>query len=99
VVWHSSTWFYLSAEQRDEAERLFQLLGGAASADAPVVHVAREYLGDMFTSSHALVMRWWPVPESQSAYAARPGDPVQYADSPAHGVPVTWTPPGPPESS
>ncbi len=98
VVWHSSTWFYLSAEQRAEAERLFQELGAAATRDAPVVHVAREYLGDMFTTSHALVLRWWPVPGSQSAYAGRPGDPVQYADSPAHGLPVTWMPPQPPES-
>ena len=98
VVWHSSTWFYLSAEQRAEAERLFGELGAAATPGAPVVHVAREYLGDLFTSSHALVMRWWPVPDSQSAYAAGPGDPVQYADSPAHGIPVTWTRPGPPES-
>ena len=97
VVWHSSTWFYLSAEQRSDAERAFQDLGRTASDDAPVVHVAREYLGDMFTSSHTLVMRWWPVPRSQSAYAARPGDPVQYADSPAHGIPVTWSPPHRPD--
>jgi hypothetical protein len=62
-----------------------------------VVHVAREYLGDMITTSHALVLRWWPVPESQSAYAARRGDPLQYADSPAHGLPVTWMPPRPPD--
>jgi hypothetical protein len=99
VVWHSSTWFYLSAEQRAEAEQLFLDLGAAATADAPVVHVAREYLGDTFTTSHALVMRWWPVPESQSAYVARPGDRVQYADSPAHGLPVTWIPPVPPASA
>jgi hypothetical protein len=97
VVWHSSTWFYLSADQRAAAERLFQELGAAATDDAPVVHVAREYLGDMITTSHALVLRWWPVPESQSAYAARPGDPLQYADSPAHGIPVTWIPPRPPD--
>jgi hypothetical protein len=97
VVWHSSTWFYLSADQRAEAERLFRELGAAATSDAPVVHVAREYLGDMFLTSHALVLRWWPVPPSQSAHAARPGDPLQYADSPAHGLPVTWMPPQSPE--
>ena len=93
VVWHSSTWFYLSAEQRATAERLVQELGATATVDAPVVHVAREYLGDTFSSSHALVLRWWPVPATQSAYAASSGDPVQYADSPAHGLPVTWMPP------
>jgi len=99
VVWHSSTWFYLSAEQRAEAERLFLELGAAASPEAPVVHVAREYLGDTFSSSHALVLRWWPVPASQSACVAGPGDAVQYADTPAHGLPVTWTTPAPAPSS
>jgi hypothetical protein len=99
VVWHSSTWFYLSTEQRAEAERLFDGLGAAASPEAPVVHVAREYLGDAFTSSHALVLRWWPVPASQSAYVVGRGDPVQYADSPAHGLPVTWSAPSPAPSS
>ena len=99
VVWHSSTWFYLSAEQRAEAEQRFDRLGAMASADAPVVRVAREYLGDTFASSHALVAHWWPVPPSQSSCAADPGDPVQYADSPAHGLPVTWLPPRPAPSS
>jgi hypothetical protein len=93
VVFHSSTWFYLDAEQRADADRLFTALGALASYDAPVVHVAREYLGEGFASSHAVVMRWWPVPPTQAANADSGGDPVQYADSPAHGLPVTWQPP------
>lgn len=93
VVFHSSTWFYLDEAERAEAVAIFDRLGAQASATAPVVHVAREYLGDAFASSHALVLQWWPVPESQAAHAAHPGDPVQYADSPAHGLPVTWQQP------
>jgi hypothetical protein len=87
VVWHSSTWFYLAADQRAEAERLFQQLGAAATSDAPVVHVAREYLGDMVTTSHALVLRWWPVPESQSSYAAAPGIPCSTPTPPRTASP------------
>jgi hypothetical protein len=93
VVFHSSTWFYLDEEQRAEAVRIFDRIGSLASPSAPVVHVAREYLGDAFASSHALVLQWWPVPDSESAHVSRAGDPVQYADSPAHGLPVTWQPP------
>jgi hypothetical protein len=93
VVFHSSTWFYLDEAQRAEAVRIFERLGAAASATAPVVHVAREYLGDSFASSHALVLQWWPLPASEASHAAHAGDPVQYADSPAHGLPVTWQQP------
>jgi hypothetical protein len=93
VVFHSSTWFYLDEKQRDRAARIFDRLGAEATSAAPVVHVAREYLGDSFASSHAVVLQWWPVPPSESGHVAHAGDPVQYADSPAHGLPVTWQPP------
>lgn len=95
LVWHSSTWFYLDESQRREAEEAFDRLGALATPDAPVVHAAREYLGDMFASSHALVLQWWPVPATQAADVGHAGQPVQYADSPAHGLPVTWHPPHP----
>lgn len=93
VVFHSSTWFYLDEAQRERAARIFDRLGSEASSTAPVVHVAREYLGDSFASSHALVLQWWPVPASETGHVPHAGDPVQYADSPAHGLPVTWQQP------
>ena len=92
VVFHSSTWFYLDEAQRSDAARAFDRLGAAATPSAPVVHVAREYLGSSFASSHAVVLQWWPVPATQVAHVDHPGQPVQYADSPAHGLPVTWHP-------
>lgn len=93
VVFHSSTWFYLDEQQRAEAAAAFDRLGARATPTAPVVHVAREYLGDAFGSSHAVVLQWWPVPPTQSGNVAVAGEQVQYADSPAHGLPVTWQPP------
>lgn len=90
VVFHSSTWFYLDEAQRARAASTFDRIGAEAGPSAPVVHVAREYLGDAFASSHALVLQWWPVPASESEHVPHAGDPVQYADSPAHGLPVTW---------
>jgi hypothetical protein len=95
VVFHSSTWFYLDDEQRAEAAAVFDRLGSRAGPTSPVVHVAREYLGSAFASSHALVLQWWPVPASQQTHVPAPGAAVQYADSPAHGLPVTWQPPRP----
>jgi hypothetical protein len=93
VVFHSSTWFYLDEAQRSEARDVFAWLGASATPDAPVVHVAREYLGDAFASSHALVLQWWPMPQAQAAQGFCAGDSVEYADSPAHGLPVTWMSP------
>ena len=38
--------------------------GAAATPDAPVVHVAREHLGDLLGMSFAVITRWWPAPAS-----------------------------------
>lgn len=93
VVWHSSTWFYLSAAERAEADRRVRALGDAASSDAPVVHVARELTDGADAGSHAVVAQWWPVPQHLEPFGVHTGDPVHLADTPAHGVPVTWRPP------
>ncbi len=93
VVWHSSTWMYLDEAHRARAHESFERLGALARGEAPVVHVAREYLGDRMDSAFAVVARWWPVPDSMAALGVGTGDAVQLADSPAHGLPVTWVAP------
>jgi len=95
VVWHSSTWMYLDHEERAAASTAFTQLAERASADAPVVHVAREYLGDRLDTGFAVVATWWPEPKSGAAQAFSAGTPIRYADTPAHGLPVTWMLPQP----
>ena len=92
MIWHSSVWLYLDADQRQRAEAEVARLGAEATPDAPVVVVAREYLGEQLGTSFPLVLRWWPAPDSSQAPA---GTPICYADSPPHGLPVTWSAPRP----
>jgi hypothetical protein len=90
VLWHSSVWLYLDDVERREAERQIARLGAEASSDAPVVEVAREYLGERLGTSFPLVLRSWPTADPA---IATDGAPVCHADSPAHGLPVTWSEP------
>jgi len=90
VIWHSSTWMYLSAADRVEAQAQFERLGRLARPDAPVVHIAREYVGERLHARFAVVTQWWPAPQNHVAQGFRAGNAIQYADSPAHGLPVTW---------
>ena len=92
VVWHSSTWMYLDAAQRADASAAFDSLAALATDEAPVVHVAREFRGDRLDTGFAVVTRWWPAPPSHRAAGIAAGSEVQHADSPAHGLPVTWMP-------
>ncbi len=93
VVWHSSTWMYLTDSQRAEAHEAFALLGSRATPESPVIHAASEYVGDALRSSFAVVVRWWPAPPQHDAHGYAAGTAIQYADSPAHGLPVTWITP------
>ncbi len=101
VVFHSATWLYLDADERARAEDAFQALGSAATPAAPVVHVAREHLGDLLGMSFSVITRWWPAPASGplSAAIAGPaagvsaGVPTILADTPPHGLPVVWQTP------
>ena len=101
VVFHSATWLYLDAAQRARAELAFQSLAAAATPEAPLVHVAREHLGDLLGMSFAVVTRWWPAPPSgplSAAIAGRDaaisaGAPTVLADTPPHGLPVIWQTP------
>ena len=92
VVWHSSTWMYLDAEQRAAASDAFDELAARATDEAPVVHVAREFLGDRLDTGFAVVTRWWPAPPSHVSAGIAAGSEIQHADTPAHGLPVTWMP-------
>lgn len=93
VVFHSVTWIYLDAAERARAERAFQALAAAAAPDAPVVHVAREHLGDLLGMSFAVITRWWPAPLSGPLAGRAAGVPLVLADTPPHGLPVVWQPP------
>jgi hypothetical protein len=90
VVWHSSTWMYLRAPERDAARAAIESLGSAATPAAPVVHVAREFLGDRLETGFAVVTQWWPASPEQLASGLVAGAMIQVADTPAHGLPVTW---------
>jgi hypothetical protein len=92
VVTHSSTWQYLDADERARAERAFVDLGSRATPESPVVHAAREHTGSDSDYLCPLVLRWWPAPPGAPWPA---GTPLRYADTPAHGVPVTWSAPQP----
>lgn len=90
VVWHSSTWMYLDERQRAQAEDAFGRLAALATPAAPVVHAAREYLDDRLDTGFAVALRWWPAPEPVARQGFSAGVQVSYADTPAHGLPVTW---------
>ena len=92
VVWHSSTWMYLDAAQRAVVSLAFDELAALASEDAPVVHVAREFVGDRLDTGFAVVTQWWPAPQAHVAAGIDSGTEIQHADTPAHGLPVTWMP-------
>jgi hypothetical protein len=93
VVFHSVTWIYLDAAARARAEVAFQSLASAATHEAPVVHVAREHLGDLLGMSFAVITRWWPAPPSGPLAGLAAGAPTLLADTPPHGLPVVWQPP------
>jgi len=92
VVWHSSTWMYLDAAERAAVSLAFDELAALASEDAPVVHVAREFVGDRLDTGFAVVTQWWPAPQVHVAAGIPRGTEIQHADTPAHGLPVTWMP-------
>jgi hypothetical protein len=89
VLWHSSVWLYLDDAHRARADSAIARLGAAATPASPVVQASREFLGERLGTSFPLVVRGWPSgPQGQPAGAA-----VRLADSPPHGIPVSWHPP------
>jgi hypothetical protein len=89
VLWHSSVWLYLD-EQRRRAAAAIARLGAAATPERPLVHASRELAEDRVGRSFPLVVAGWPY-----GLGGEPaGAPVRLADSPPHGLPVTWHAPG-----
>lgn len=92
VVAHSTTWIYLDADVRAEAEMCLQALGSRATPTSPVVHLRREprALADDSTTDFEVVVRCWPAPELGPLSAFGAGTPVRLARTSAHGFPVVW---------
>jgi hypothetical protein len=88
VLWHSSVWLYLDETERAAAAVAIERLAARATPSTPVVQASREYLGEALGTSFPLVLRWWPAPPDVDG--VRAGEPLRYADSPPHGLPVTW---------
>lgn len=90
VVWHSSVWMYLSEAQRAEFDTLIAGLALTASANSPLIEVSREFRQSRVGSSFPVVIRSWPMLSHIDAPA---GESVVLGDSPAQGLPVTWSTP------
>ena len=90
VVWHSSVWMYLSDAQREEFDTLIAGLALTASAGSPLIEVSREFRQGRVGSSFPVVIRSWPMLNHIDAPA---GASVVLGDSPAQGLPVTWSTP------
>ncbi len=82
VVWHSVMWQYLDAGERDDVTARIEQLGAAATASAPVAHVAMEPRRRAPDGPREMLvtLRCWP------------GDGVERVLGVAapHGVPVVW---------
>jgi hypothetical protein len=93
VVAHSTTWIYLSGEQRADAEAAFQSLAALATPTSPVLHLRREprsLADDPTTTDFEVIVRCWPAPPHGPLAAFDAGTPVRLARTSAHGFPVVW---------
>ncbi len=87
VIWHSATWMYLSDADRAAVDEAIARLGAEATPRSPLVRIEREYHEYQVGASFPVRATWWPAPLSHQVAA---GTALQYADSPAHGLPITW---------
>lgn len=85
VVWHSVMWHYLEEGERAAVLRRLDELGGAATQDRPLAHLAMEPRRSSRAAPHefALTLRTWPG-EGE----------VVLGFAQAHGPPVDWRPLG-----
>ena len=90
VVWHSSVWMYLTDDERAEFRTLMDSLARAASPTSPLIEVSREFRQGRVGLSFPVVIRSWPMLSHIDAPA---GESVVLGDSPAQGLPVTWSTP------
>ena len=80
VVWHSTMWPYLPADEAALALEHLERAGKAATAAAPFAHLSFEgRRPDRLDVAHVLTLRLWPG-----------GEPRVLAEAPSHGLPTTW---------
>lgn len=90
VVWHSAMWMYLPFAQRRAILDALADLGAAASANAPLVHIALEPVSEAAGEQHVfhLEVTSWPALGEVPA-----GVTVTRATTPPSGLPVRWAVP------
>jgi len=90
VVWHSAMWLYLPQETRDGIRSTLEELGGQATRDSPLVHIALEPVAERPEAQHrfTLTMTTWPGIDGLP-----PGVEVPWGTTPPAGAPVTWSVP------
>lgn len=81
VLWHSVMWQYLSAADQAGIDDHLQLLGAAATSDAPVAHLFLEPTRRTPDAEHQflVVLQTWPG-----------GVRRVLGTGSAHGIPTTW---------
>jgi hypothetical protein len=80
VLWHSITWQYLPAEEREAVRAAVDRLGGRADDSAPFAHLTMEPARDGGGGLRFLVrVRRWPGGELEVLGECHP-----------HGPPVQW---------
>ncbi len=84
VVWHSVMWQYLDPAERAAVLRRLDDLGAAATAEAPLAHVAFEPRDVADTQAFVISVQTWP----DVGFGA--GERVLGHAAP-HGIPVDWS--------
>ena len=82
VLWHSVMWQYVPSSQQERVTARLEELGGAASADAPLVHLYAEPVRRTPDDDH----RFWVCAHTWPG----PGERVFLGRMAAHGLPVVW---------
>lgn len=90
VVWHSAMWLYLPREERRRIRAALDDLGGQATHEAPLVHIALEPMSEDPGAQHrfTLAMATWPGLDGVPA-----GIDVPWGTTPPAGTPVDWSVP------
>ena len=82
VLWHSVMWQYVPPPQQERVTARLEELGGAATEDAPLVHLYAEPVRRTAEDHH----RFWVCAHTWPG----PGERVFLGRMAAHGLPVVW---------
>jgi len=90
VLWHSAMWLYLPRETRSAIEAELEMLGGHATRESPLAHIALEPTSQERDAQHrfTLEMTTWPGLEGIPS-----GVRVPWGTAPPAGEPVSWSTP------